>query len=83
MSLGSKLDELHYQVKQNRWYWYFSIFCRIILAYAFIAAGIVKIIDERFAGGLSEIHPMGAYLTALHHTGFYYPFIGIAQILPL
>ncbi|HCI69365.1 MAG TPA: hypothetical protein DHV30_01695 [Balneola sp.] len=81
MSLGSKLDELHYQVKQNRWYRYFSIFCRIILAYAFIAARIVKIIDERFASGLSEIHPMGAYLTALHHTGFYYPFIGIAQIL--
>ncbi len=37
--------------------------------------------DERFASGLSEIHPMGAYLTALYHTGYYYPFIGIAQIV--
>lgn len=44
-------------------------------------AGIVKIMDERFASGLSEIQPMGAYLVALHHTGYYYTFIGIAQIL--
>lgn len=44
-------------------------------------AGIVKIIGERFANGLSELHPMGAYLTALHDTGYYYTFIGIAQIL--
>lgn len=37
--------------------------------------------DERFASGLSQIHPMGAYLTALHDTGFYYTFIGFVQIL--
>ena len=43
-------------------------------------AGFVKIIDERFANGLSIIHPMGSYLNALHHTGYYYTFIGIAQI---
>ncbi len=51
------------------------------LAYAFIAAGIVKILGERFASGLSIIHPMGAYLEALHHTGYYYTFIGVFQIL--
>ena len=43
--------------------------------------GFVKIIDERFASGLSIIHPMGSYLNALHLTGYYYTFIGIAQIL--
>lgn len=77
----TKFDHFYLKIKQNRWYWYFSIFCRLILAFAFIAAGIVKVIDERFASGLSEIHPMGAYLTALHNTGYYYSFIGIAQIL--
>ena len=77
----SKFDRFYVQAKQNRWYWYFSIVCRFLLAYAFIVAGIVKVLDERFASGLSEIHPMGAYLTALHHTGYYYSFIGIAQIL--
>jgi hypothetical protein len=51
------------------------------LAYAFIVAGMVKILGERFASGLSTIHPMGAYLEALHHTGYYYTSIGIAQVL--
>lgn len=68
-------------IKQNRWYWYFSFFCRFTLALGFILAGITKVLGERFASGLSEIHPMGAYLTALHETGYYYTFIGIAQIV--
>ena len=76
----SKFDQYYLTIKGNRWYWYFSIFCRLTLAYAFIAAGFVKIAGERFAGGLSIKHPMGAYLEALHHTGYYYTFIGIAQI---
>jgi hypothetical protein len=42
---------------------------------------MVKIVGERFASGLSEIHPMGAYLEALHHTGYYYTFIGVAQVI--
>jgi hypothetical protein len=41
---------------------------------------MVKIVGERFASGLSIKHPMGAYLEALHHTGYYYTFIGIAQV---
>ena len=42
---------------------------------------MVKILGERFASGLSPLHPMEAYLTALYHTGFYYTFIGVAQVL--
>lgn len=42
---------------------------------------MVKILGERFANGLSAIHPMGSYLEALHHTGYYYTFIGIAQVI--
>ncbi|MFZ1675691.1 MAG: DoxX family protein [Saprospiraceae bacterium] len=41
---------------------------------------MVKILGERFASGLSIKHPMGAYLEALHHTGYYYTFIGITQV---
>lgn len=73
-------EQFYLKVKANRWYWYFSIFCRITLAYAFIVAGMVKIFGERFASGLSAYHPMGAYLEALHHTGYYYTFIGYAQV---
>ena len=77
----SIFDQFYFKIKGNRWYWYFSIFCRLTLAFAFIVAGMVKIVGERFASGLSVKHPMGAYLEALHHTGFYYTFIGIAQVV--
>ena len=75
-----KFELFYLKSKENRWYWLFSIFCRFTLAFAFIVAGMVKIIGERFASGLSIKHPMGAYLEALHHTGYYYTFIGIAQV---
>ncbi len=80
MSTLDKFEQFYRTIKKNRWYWYFSIFCRFSLAFAFIAAGMVKILGERFASGLSVNHPMGAYLEALHNTGYYYTFIGIAQV---
>jgi hypothetical protein len=80
MSISSALDRLHSQAKQNGWLWLFSIFCRLVLALGFIPAAIVKLIDERFASGLSVNHPMGHYLEALHLTGYYYTFIGVVQM---
>ncbi len=80
MSISSILDRLHAQAKGNRWLWLFSLFCRLALAAGFFPSGMVKIIGERFASGLSVNHPMGHYLEALHHTGFYYTFIGVVQI---
>ncbi|MGB5666401.1 MAG: DoxX family protein [Maribacter sp.] len=81
MNTIATFEQFYLKIKGNRWYWLFSIFCRLALAYAFIVAGMVKIVGERFASGLSIIHPMGAYLEALHHTGYYYTFIGIAQVI--
>ncbi|MBA2745639.1 MAG: DoxX family protein [Flavisolibacter sp.] len=81
LNILTRFEKLYIKIKGNKWFWYFSIFCRLTLAYAFITAGMVKIISERFASGLSIKHPMGAYLEALHHTGYYYTFIGIAQII--
>ena len=80
-NFSNHLEAYYHRIKQNRWYWLFFVLCRILLAYAFIVAGFVKIIDERFASGLAKVHPMGAYLEALHHTGYYYTFIGYAQVL--
>ena len=77
----NKFETYYVKIKANRWYWLFSIFCRLTLAFAFIIAGMIKILGERFASGLSINHPMGAYLEALHHTGYYYTYIGIAQVV--
>jgi len=59
---------------------YFTIFTRLALAAGFLPAGYVKIIGERFTD-LHNNQPMGHYLEALHHTGYYYTFIGYVQIL--
>ncbi|HEX5706212.1 MAG TPA: DoxX family protein [Pyrinomonadaceae bacterium] len=67
-------------MKENRWLWLFSIFCRLALAAGFFPSGMVKIVGERFASGLSVNHPMGHYLEALHHTGYYYTYIGVVQV---
>src|SRR5215204_2483723 len=80
MSISSTFDRLHSQAKGNRWLWLFSIFCRLALAAGFFPAGMVKIMGERFASGLSVNHPMGHYLESLHHTGYYYTFIGVVQL---
>lgn len=81
MNISSTFDRLHSKAKSNTWLWLFSIFCRVSLAFGFLMAGIVKITGERFASGLGENHPMGHYLVALHLTGYYYTFIGYAQVL--
>lgn len=80
MSLSSKLDRTHLKVRQNRWLWFFTIFNRVMLAFGFIPAGFVKLNDERFTALATE-HPMGSYLEAFYHTGFYYPSVGVMQIL--
>src|SRR5215217_429201 len=80
MSISSTLDRLHSQPSQNGCLCLFSIFCRLALAAGFFPWGLAKIFGERFASGLSVNHPMGHYLEALHHTGYYYTFIGVVQI---
>jgi len=79
MRLSSKLDQLHYQARQNKWLGYFATFNRVALAAGFLPSGFVKIMGERFTD-LHNNQPMGHYLEALHHTGYYYTFIGIAQV---
>lgn len=79
MNLESKLDNIHSIVKSNKWFRYFAVFNRIVLAAGFIPSGLTKIFDERFTS-LSVNHPMGNYLESLYHTGYYYPFIGYVQV---
>lgn len=80
MSLGSRLERLHKEVKSNKWLRYFTVFNRIVLAAGFIPSGLTKVFNERFTS-LSVKHPMGNYLESLYHTGYYYSFIGYVQVL--
>jgi uncharacterized membrane protein YphA (DoxX/SURF4 family) len=79
MPLAHTLDRLHARVKANRWFRYFAVFNRMALAAGFIPSGLTKVLGERFTS-LAINHPMGNYLEALYHTGYYYTFIGYAQV---
>jgi uncharacterized membrane protein YphA (DoxX/SURF4 family) len=79
MSISVIVDRVHASVRSNRWIGYFTVFTRLALAAGFIPSGLVKVMGERFTS-LSVNHPMGRYLEALFHTGYYYPFIGVMQI---
>lgn len=80
MNIYLTLDALHLKARQNKWMSYFTVFNRVALAAGFLPAGYVKIIGERFTD-LHNNQPMGHYLEALHHTGYYYTTIGILQVL--
>jgi len=77
----NRFEELYHEAKSDKWFQNFAVFCRIALAASFIPAGFVKIMGERFAAGLSPNNPLGHYFEALRLTGYYYTFIGIAQII--
>ncbi|HTD99821.1 MAG TPA: hypothetical protein VK668_11060 [Mucilaginibacter sp.] len=76
-----KFEELYYEARADKWMRRFAVFCRIALAASFIPSGYIKIVGERFAAGLPSNNPLGHYFDALHLTGYYYTFIGIAQII--
>jgi hypothetical protein len=77
----NRFEEIYYGAKADKWFERFAIFCRIALATSFLIAGYVKVIGERFAAGLPHNNPLGHYFDALQLTGYYYTFIGIAQII--
>ena len=76
----SNPKEFYDGAKGNRWFRYFTVFCRVALALGFIPSGTVKIMGERFTA-LPSNHPLGHYFDALFQTGYYYTFIGIAQLV--
>ncbi len=76
-----RIKEIYNEAKADKWFKSFAVFCRISLALSFIPAGTVKIMGVRFAAGLPPNNPLGHYFDALHQTGYYYTFIGIAQVI--
>lgn len=79
MSLENTLDNLHRTVTGNRFMQLFTAFTRILLAIGFIPPSYKKIIGQPFTV-LPDSHPVGHYFNALYNTGFYYEFIGWAQM---
>lgn len=76
----TRIEQFYYKAKGNKWFRWFTVFCRVALAFGFIPSGIVKIMGERFTA-LPSNHPLGHYFDALYQTGYYYTFIGVGQLI--
>ena len=80
MKLEHILDSIHASVT-SRWYLrLFTVFTRGILAVGFIPPSIKKILHQPFTV-LPDSNPVGHYFRALYDTGFYYEFLGWAQLI--
>ena len=79
MRLEYFLDGIHVSATRRWWLQLFTAFTRVLLAIGFIPPSIPKILHKPFTL-LPETDPVGAYFHALFQTGFYYEFLGWAQI---
>mgnify|MGYP001006551191 CR=1 FL=1 len=80
MKLERVLDKLHLQVRRHPLLQRFTQFNRLLLGIAFIAPGLTKVLGNRFTVlGLDT--PVGFFFEAMYRTGFYWRFLGLAQIV--
>jgi len=80
MKLETALDNIHARLTANKFLQIFTAFTRILLFVGFTPPSIKKILNQPFTV-LPDSHPVGHYFNALYQTGFYYQFIGWAQLL--
>ncbi len=80
MKIKIILDKIHTSVTEYRLLQLFTAFTRILLVIGFIPPSIKKIMNEPFTS-LPDTNPVGHYFNALYQTGFYYQFIGWAQLI--
>ena len=75
----SSLDSLHAGVRRNAWLRRFTVLTRVLLALGFLPSGLTKLLGNRFTVlGLDS--PVGFFFEAFYRSGFYWNFIGAAQL---
>ena len=80
MKIENAVDNIHAKVTSNFLMQFFTVFTRILLAVGFIPPSIKKILHQPFTI-LPDSNPVGHYFNALYDMGFYYEFIGWAQLI--
>lgn len=60
----------------NQWV---IIHLRYLVGFAFFPSGLVKVMGERFTQ-ISASEPIGYFFEALYQSGFYWNFLGLAQV---
>ncbi len=80
MKIMPMFDLMHAKVMRNVVFQKLTDFTRVILSVGFFAPGMHKLMGIPFTD-LSLDNPIGAFFNALFQTGFYYRFLGAAQVL--
>ena len=73
------LERLHARARASLWLLRFTWLTRILLGVAFLPSGMTKLLGNRFTL-LGTDTPIGFFFEALYQTGFYWRFIGLAQL---
>ena len=76
----SVVNSLHAKVVRNIIFQKFTDLTRVILSIGFFAPGMHKLMGIPFTT-LPLDNPIGAFFNALYVTGFYYRFLGAAQVV--
>lgn len=78
--IENTLDIIHGKMTTSRILQIFTATTRLLLFVGFTPPSIVKILNRPFTV-LPDSNPVGHYFNALYQTGFYYQFIGWAQLI--
>ena len=76
MNTLMKFDNL----RTNRFNQWMIIHLRYLVGFAFFPSGLVKLMGERFTR-ISTDNPIGYFFEALYQSGFYWNFLGLAQVI--
>lgn len=68
------------KLRENIWANYFVIFTRLLIGFAFIPSGLIKLYGKPFTL-LPKTDPVGYFFDALYNTGIYWNFLGFCQLL--
>lgn len=79
MDILGFLDRLHARAHQSRWLARLALLTRILLALGFTPSGLTKLLGNRFTS-LPLEDPVGFFFEAMFRTGFYWRFLGLAQV---
>lgn len=74
------LDRLHAAARRNPWLGRLAIVTRGLLALGFLPSGWTKLMGNRFTS-LPLDNPVGFFFEGLYRTGWYWNFLGAAQLL--
>lgn len=79
LQLEKRLDALHAWARHCPLLQRFTVFTRLLLGIGFIAPGLTKLLGNRFTS-LSVDTPVGFFFEAFYRSGYYWRFIGLAQV---